>query len=257
MSLTPPLCVPGLPRHVALIMDGNGRWAKQHRQPTVFGHKRGASTLKSITQACLNMGLPYLTVYAFSSENWCRPEKEVQGLMGLLKIYLSEEVETLIERDISLRVIGDRSRFDPQLQELMHRAESETEKGRSLTLQVALGYGARGEITRAFKTMAAELLTGTLSLEDFTEETVSRHLYTHGIPDPDLIIRTSGEQRLSNFLLWQSAYSELFFTPTLWPAFTEKEFAEIIDLYGQRQRRFGGKTPLAFKDLQSAGTKAL
>ncbi len=223
------------PTHVAIVMDGNGRWAKSQGKPRLFGHRRGVENVKSIIEECIAQKIPYLTIYAFSTENWHRPEEEVSGLMNLLRFYLKNEIKTFKKQGVSLRMIGERSRLDKDIQDLILHAEEETKDNSILTLQVALSYGSREEITEAFRKMMA----AGLEMSQITAEKVEEFLYTVGIPDPDLFIRTSGEQRLSNFLLWQSAYAELYFTETLWPEFSKQEFQKALSAYDERERRFG------------------
>jgi undecaprenyl diphosphate synthase len=237
----PPSPDPGahIPEHVAIIMDGNGRWAKSRGLPRVIGHKRGAETLRHIMEACQAMGLRYLTIYAFSSENWKRPVLEVSDLMELLRHYLDREIMTLHKRGVRLRVIGDRTRLASDIRSQIDAAEALTRENSAFNLTVALSYGARQEMIHAIKTLAARIQDGSLSIDAIDEATVSSMLYTGDIPDPDMIIRTGGEQRLSNFLLWQSAYSELYFTPVFWPDFTENHLREALGAFASRERRYG------------------
>jgi len=221
--------------HVAIIMDGNGRWAKYQGKPRLFGHRRGAENVKSIIEECISQKIPYLTVYAFSTENWHRPQEEVQGLMNLLRFYLKNEIKTFKKQGVSLRMIGERSRLDKDIQDLIIHAEEETKDNSILTLQVALNYGSREEITEAFRKM----IRAGLDVSQITEKKVGEFLYTAGVPDPDLFIRTSGECRVSNFLLWQSAYAEFYFTETFWPDFSKQEFQKALADYNNRERRFG------------------
>ena len=227
------------PEHVAIIMDGNGRWAKKRSLTRLSGHKQGAEVLKNIVNYAPELGIRYLTVYAFSSENWGRPAPEVRGLISLLEHYLDQEEENFLKGHIRLRVIGDRERFPPSLQQRIDRVERLSIHHTGLFLQVAFGYGSRQEIVRATKTMAEDIQKGILLAKDITEDVLSRYLYTAEIPDPDLLIRTGGEQRISNYLLWQLAYAELLFLDKHWPDFTIEDFARAVDIYAKRERRFG------------------
>ena len=229
-----------MPRHVAIIMDGNGRWAKNQGLPRLAGHNAGMKAMKKIVDHSDKLGIRYLTVYAFSTENWKRPEEEVGALMGLFKQYLKDALEDLLNDDIKIRFLGDTSMFSADLQELI--AETiETGKTRTgMVLNLAMNYGSRAEITRAAQNLAEQVKNGTLQPSEITEQMLSDHMYTYGEPDPDLIIRPSGECRLSNFLLWQSAYSELIFMDVLWPDFTTEDLEHCLDEYAKRNRRFGG-----------------
>ncbi len=221
-------------------MDGNGRWAKKRFMPRSMGHRAGAAKFKAITRYCSKIGIKYLTVYAFSTENWKRPEEEVGALMGLFKQYLKDALEDLLNDDIKIRFLGDTSMFSADLQELI--AETiETGKTRTgMVLNLAMNYGSRAEITRAAQNLAEQVKNGALQPSEITEQMLSDHMYTYGEPDPDLIIRPSGEYRLSNFLLWPSAYSELIFMDVLWPDFTMEDLEHCLDEYAKRNRRFGG-----------------
>lgn len=230
-----------LPKHVAIIMDGNGRWAKKHALPRIVGHKAGADALRRVSRFAGNMGIEYITVYAFSTENWKRSEEEVGGLMSLLLDYLKNAEKELGGDEVRIRVIGDTSRFSEEIQQQIRRVEGVTKDNKAVTVTLALNYGSRGELVRAAKAIAKKVHSGVLLPSDINEQTISENLYTFDIPDPDLIIRTSGEMRLSNYLLWQSSYSELYFTNVLWPDFNEKEFTKAIDAYLLRNRRFGGR----------------
>ncbi len=221
--------------HVAIIMDGNGRWAKSQGKPRLFGHRRGAENIKSIVEESIAQKISYLTIYAFSTENWHRPQEEVSGLMNLLRFYLKNEIKTFKKQGVRLRMVGERSRLDKDIQELIAHAEKETQDNSVLTLQVALNYGSRGEITEALRKM----VSSGIEVSQITEEKIGEFLYTAGAPDPDLLIRTGGEQRLSNFLLWQSAYAEFYFTETFWPAFSKQEFQKALSVYDGRERRHG------------------
>jgi undecaprenyl diphosphate synthase len=220
-------------------MDGNGRWAKKRLMNRVKGHEQGAQTVREVVTTCRELGIDVTTLYAFSTENWARPKEEVKALMYLLKRFLKNEIEELREKDIRLNIIGQIERLPGDVRKEAEQAMAATEKNSAMVLNLALSYGAREEITRAVQQIAAEVRSGTLGAKDITDKTISDHLYTAGMPDPDLIIRTSAEFRLSNFLMWQAAYSELAFTPTLWPDFTRPEFYQILIDYQQRDRRFG------------------
>jgi undecaprenyl diphosphate synthase len=227
------------PGHVAIIMDGNGRWAQQRGRPRLFGHHAGARRVREILKACPELGVKYLTLFAFSTENWKRTQTEVAGLMTLFRKYLEREANELFESGVCVRFIGDRIRLDDKLVSLMDELELRTADNDLVHLTVALNYGGRDEVTRAAKRLAFEVEQGRLTHEDVDAETLARFLDTHVLPDPDLVIRTSGEARISNFLLWQSAYAEYEFVDTLWPDFTAKEFALVLQSYGSRERRFG------------------
>lgn len=225
--------------HLAIIMDGNGRWAKSHHLPRIAGHKKGADNAKNIIEACIKLNIRYLTLYTFSSENWNRPEDEVNDLMDLLRYYLTRELDKLNEQNVRLRFIGDRTILDNDIQEYVENAEKLTEDNTTLTLVIALSYGGRQELTSAIRHIASKLKNGEIEEGDIDESLISSHLYTHDIPDPDLLIRTGGEQRLSNFLLWQSAYTEFYFSSLPWPEFTPEAMQEAIDTFYQRDRRYG------------------
>lgn len=229
-----------LPKHVGIIMDGNGRWAKQRGLPRKAGHREGAQTFRTITRYCSQVGIRYLTVYAFSTENWKRPEDEVGALMGLFKSYLKEALEDFQDDDIVVRFIGDKSGFSPELQELMNENEESSKNRTGMVLNIAMNYGSRDEIVRAVKRICEKVENGSLCAADVTEQLVSDHLYTAGQPDPDLIIRPSGEYRISNFMLWQSAYTEFVIMNKLWPDFTKADLDEALRIYASRNRRYGG-----------------
>ncbi|MBE6939841.1 MAG: isoprenyl transferase [Ruminococcaceae bacterium] len=229
-----------LPRHIAIIMDGNGRWAKQRGLPRTAGHKVGAEVFRKIATYCKNLGVEYLTVYAFSTENWKRPETEVSVIMGLLKQYMLEAIDSMERDQIRLRFLGDLSAISPELQELVERTNAISSRIEGFQANVCLNYGGRDEILQAARTFAAECAAGEAAPEELTADRFGGYLYSAGIPDPDLVIRPSGELRLSNFLLWQCAYAEFYFCDTLWPDFDERALdAAIID-YQRRDRRFGG-----------------
>ena len=229
--------------HVAIIMDGNGRWAQARKKPRLFGHHAGAKRVRQIVRACPENGVKYLTIFAFSTENWKRTQTEVSGLMLLFRRYISKETKALIKHGVRVRFIGDRVRLDAKLVSLMDELEQLTSGNDRVHMTVALNYGGRDEVARATKRLAQEVADGKLSPDDVDEETLPRFLDTYVLPDPDLVIRTSGEARISNFLLWQSAYAEYEFIDTLWPDFTPEIFANIIDGFGKRDRRFGGAKP--------------
>lgn len=228
-----------IPTHVAIIMDGNGRWAKARGLPRIMGHKQGAEALRSTLEACRKSGIQYLTIYAFSSENWKRPVIEVSDLMELLRTFLDREVATLHKNGIRLRVIGDTSKLAEDIRTQITAAEELTKDNKAFNLIVALSYGARQEIIHAARELVKLAITGKIPTDQIDESAISSLLYTHSIPDPDLLIRTAGEQRLSNFLLWQSAYTELYFTPVLWPDFTPAHLQEALSEYSNRERRYG------------------
>jgi undecaprenyl diphosphate synthase len=236
---TPATAEPTTPVHVAIIMDGNRRWARARGRPPVFGHRRGADAVRRAVEACGNLGIRYLTLFAFSSENWQRPEVEVNELMGLLRFYLRKEIDSLHKNEIRLRVIGDRTRLDRDILELIDNAERLTSVHQNLQLIIALNYGARDEIVRATQRLAAAALKGDVLPEAIDHRLFAAALDTTGVPDPDLLIRTSGEQRISNFLLWQLAYTELVFLDVHWPDFAEEHLRKAVDEYGRRERRYG------------------
>ena len=229
-----------LPRHVAMIMDGNGRWAKKRAMPRTFGHRQGVETLKRIVRFASDLGLPVLTVYAFSTENWRRPSSEVDFLMKLFKDFLEQEIDELHQNRVRIRFIGDIQGLSETLQETFANAEALTLNNSGLIFNVAVNYGGRAEIVQAVRALAEQVQAGELQSADISEALISGQLYTAGQPDPDLLIRPSGDFRISNFLLWQLAYTEFWFTETLWPDFSVNEFAEAIAAYQKRERRFGG-----------------
>ena len=230
-----------VPRHVAIIMDGNGRWAKQRGLPRVAGHKAGAEAVRRAMQSAVDHGVEVLTLYAFSSENWKRSGEEIADLTGLMRFYLERELATLQKEGVKLRLIGDSSAFGQELVSRLHRAVELTAGNTRLTLVVALNYGSRAEIAAAAKTLALRAAGGDIDPQAIDEEAVAAMLQTHGLPELDLLIRTSGEERLSNFLLWQAAYAELMFVDTLWPDFAEEDFARALERFAARERRFGGR----------------
>ena len=244
IALSDPLPQTGVetpPRHVAIIMDGNGRWAAARHLPRLAGHREGARAVRRTIDAAVRHGVEWLTIYAFSSENWRRPVTEVLDLTGLLRQYLRTEIAELHRNGVRIRFIGDPDRFDEDIRRDIAQAEQMTAGNRRLNLTVALSYGARAEILRAARLMAAAAKAGTLDPNAMTEESFGQFLLTDGIPDPDLIIRTSGEQRLSNFLLWQAAYAEFAFPDVLWPDFNDEHFAAALADYARRERRFGAR----------------
>ncbi len=228
-----------LPRHVAVIMDGNGRWASERGLPRHAGHRAGVQSVRSTVERCVQLGIPYLTLFAFSSENWKRPRQEVSFLMELFITALRQEVKKLLKNGVRLRVIGDLAAFPIKLREHIHEAERITQENLKLQLLVAANYGGRWDLTQAARRLSAEVVKGRLTPEQIDENTLSRFLAFAGIPDPDLYIRTGGEQRLSNFLLWQAAYAELYFTKVLWPDFDTSAFDRSLMEFAQRERRFG------------------
>ena len=229
-----------VPRHVAIILDGNGRWAKKRMLPRNAGHAAGSKNVEKICAAAWDMGIEYVTMYAFSTENWSRPKEEVDALMKLLHSYLKDCLKTSKKNNMQVRVIGDISKLDKDLQERIIELERVSAENTGLHFQVALNYGSRDEIKRSIISIANEVKEGSLLPEDITEDIISSHLDTSGIPDPDLMIRTSGEQRLSNYLLWQLAYAEIYFTDVLWPDFSKKNLQKAVEFYQSRDRRFGG-----------------
>ena len=226
-------------RHIAIIMDGNGRWAKKRGMPRTFGHKKGAENVVKITRAMKESGVKYLTLYAFSTENWQRSKDEVDALMQLLNEYLDKELKEIMDNNVRIVFIGERYMLSDSIQAKMAFLEKESEKNTDLTLCIALSYGSRQEILSAVKKIAAKVKEGSMDISQITQDVFSEELYTKEIPDPDVLIRTSGEQRISNYLLWQSAYTELFFTNTLWPDFGKDELWDIINKFNQRERRYG------------------
>lgn len=229
-----------IPNHVAIILDGNGRWAKSKGMPRTYGHIKGCENLEKICSMAKELGVKYLTVYAFSTENWKRSREEVDGLMKLFRNYMKKCLKISAENKMRVRVIGDPKAFDEDLQQKIKELEAFSSQFDELHFQIALNYGSRDEIRRAVQDMARDVKSGVLNPEDITEETISDYLDTKGLPDPDLLIRTSGEERLSNYLLWQLAYTEFYFTDVPWPDFDKAEFVKAIEKYNGRERRFGG-----------------
>lgn len=231
-----------IPQHVAIILDGNGRWAKAKGMPRNYGHTAGAKNVETVCQAAHDLGVKYVTMYAFSTENWNRPEGEVEALMKLLESYLKNCIKTADKNNMRVRVIGDTTRLSERFQERIRELEAASAKNDGLNLQIAINYGSRDEMTRAMRRMSEDVAAGKRKPEEITESVFEEYLDTAGIPDPDLLIRTSGELRLSNFLLWQLAYSEFYFTDVPWPDFHKEELERAIEAYNKRDRRFGGLT---------------
>ncbi len=228
-----------IPSHIAIIMDGNGRWAEERRRPRLAGHKAGVDSVRSIVETAREIGVSYLTLYAFSTENWQRPRVEVKGLMALLRTYLESELRTMLKNDIRLFCIGQRERLPANVLSVLEQVMRETEHCRQMTLNLALSYGGRNEMIRAVRKMAHKCVAGQIDPDALSEEMLGECLDTEGQPDPDLLIRTGGEHRLSNFLLWQVSYTELYFSETKWPDFRKHQLLEAVATYGRRQRRFG------------------
>lgn len=231
-----------IPQHIAIILDGNGRWAKAKGMPRNYGHTAGAKNVETVCQAAHDLGVKYVTMYAFSTENWNRPEGEVEALMKLLESYLKNCIKTADKNNMRVRVIGDTTRLSEHFQERIRELEAASAKNDGLNLQIAINYGSRDEMTRAMRRMSEDVAAGKRKPEEITESVFEEYLDTAGIPDPDLLIRTSGELRLSNFLLWQLAYSEFYFTDVPWPDFHKEELERAIEAYNKRDRRFGGLT---------------
>lgn len=230
-----------MPKSIGIIMDGNGRWAKKKGLPRKMGHREGADVLKKIVRHASAVGIEYLLVYAFSTENWSRSEEEVSDIMLLLTEYLDGFSSNSDKNDVQIKVIGRRTKLSRELQQKIAEVEDKTRDNKGMTFVIALDYGGRQEMVCAIKNIAGDILEGVLTIDDITEDIVSQRIYTRSMPDPDMIIRTSGEKRMSNFLMWQSVYSELFFVDTLWPDFTEDEFDNLMKMYCERNRRFGGR----------------
>ncbi len=229
-----------VPQHIAIILDGNGRWAKSKGMPRNYGHAQGSKNVERICEEAWRMGIKYLTVYAFSTENWSRPDSEVAALMKLLRNYMKTCLKTAAKNDMKIRVIGDIEPLDEDIKSRIRELEEATVNNGGLNFTIALNYGSRDEMTRAVRKMAQDCADGKLSATDINESVFESYLDTHGIPDPDLMIRTSGEQRLSNYLLWQLAYSEFYFTDVPWPDFTKEELVRAVEEFNHRHRRFGG-----------------
>ena len=239
MSLSRKSELPNVPKHVAIIMDGNGRWAKLRQLPAIAGHKAGAEVARKITECASQMGIQYLTLYTFSSENWLREKSWIDDFMGLLRLYLRNELKSLMANNVRIQVIGDRTLFAKDIQELIKDTEEKTKNNTAITVILALSYGSRDEIVRAFRRLAQKVKVGDIDPDSIKDKDIAMSLDTAHLPDPDLLIRTSGEQRISNFLLWQMAYTEFVFMPILWPDFTIKDFESAINEYQQRNRRYG------------------
>lgn len=227
------------PEHVAIIMDGNGRWARRRGLPRIAGHKRGVDTVRSIVDACPSLGIKYLTLFAFSTENWKRSSDEIDGLMQLFRLYMTREADKLKREDVRVRFLGRREGLAPDIVEMMQELEAATADRKRFGLNVALNHGGRDEIARAMSRIAVKVKSGALQPDAITEDVIAAHLDSAGVPDPCLIVRTSGEYRISNFMLWQAAYSEYEFVDTLWPDFTADMLGDIVRRFGQRERRFG------------------
>ena len=228
------------PVHLGVIMDGNGRWAKARQKRRTEGHIEGVKALRTLVELCITYGVPNLTVFSFSSENWTRPREEIAFIFNLLRRFVASDLQRLIRNNVRVRIIGARTGLEPSLIRLIDDVEAKTADNTGLNLLVAFNYGGKAEITDATRAIAREVAAGRLNPDDITEATIERALYTHGIPDPDLIVRTSGEQRISNFLLWQAAYSEFVFVEENWPDFDEASFLRVLDIFSMRDRRFGG-----------------
>lgn len=239
MNELPEIDKANLPTHIAIIMDGNGRWAQRRKRPRLYGHKAGADSVRHIVEASREIGIRYLTLYAFSSENWRRPDQEVSGLMSILKRFLQSELPDMQKNGISLRAIGDHSRLPEDVRSSLKSVIAETAGNDKLTLNLALSYGGRNEIVRAVQKISQQCVDGKMSVESICDEDIDQSLDTTGMPDPDLMIRTGGEARLSNFLLWQLSYAEIYFTDTMWPDFRKEAYLQSIADYQRRQRRFG------------------
>lgn len=236
------------PKHIAIIMDGNGRWAKARHKPRLFGHQEGVKTVRRIVEDASNMGVKCLTLYSFSTENWSRPKAEIAALFGLLRRYVEDDLETLNTRGVRVRILGSRNGLSKDMLALLDNVEAVTRANTNFSLNIAFNYGGRDEIIRAVRAFACDLQTGKKSIEDLDENEFEAYLDTHDLPAPDLVIRTSGEQRISNFLLWQAAYAEFVFSDVLWPDYSAQDLQNAIDIYRRRDRRFG--------NLKAAGTES-
>ena len=239
MTMIPDVSKLKIPRHVAIIMDGNGRWAKKRHRPRTYGHVKGAKVLEQTLENCDDLGIKYLTVYAFSTENWARPLEEVQTIMNIFRNYLINNVEKCMKNNVRCRIIGDRSRLNPEVSDAIRNMEEKTSGNTGITLNIAINYGGRDDLLRGVRQIARKCADGILNPMDITEDTISKCLDTADIPDPDLLIRTSGEERLSNFLLWQLAYAEFYFTDVTWPEFDMEQLLKAIRVYTSRDRRYG------------------
>ncbi|AIY82507.1 MAG: isoprenyl transferase [Clostridium baratii] len=229
-----------IPKHIAIIMDGNGRWAKKRKLPRTMGHKAGVETIRRVLKEADKLGVKYMTLYAFSTENWKRPKEEVNALMKLLIQYLRQEINELHKNGVKINVLGDITKLPKECQEEIEKSVDKTKNNVGITMNIALNYGGRDEILRAVKSISEEVLKGNINIEDINDEVMENYLYTKGVPDPDIIIRPSGEQRLSNFLLWQCAYSEFWYSDICWPDFKEEDLHRAIYDFQRRDRRFGG-----------------
>lgn len=229
-----------VPRHLAVTMDGNGRWAKARGKPRTEGHRAGTDALRRLVEFSIRYGVEYLTVFSFSSENWSRPKDEVNFIFGLLRHFVASDLAKLVRNNVRIRIIGERARLDDQILQLIEKAEADTLQNDGLTLVVAFNYSGKTELVSAMQRLAHQVQSGELAPDDIDEATISNALYASDIPEPDVVLRTSGEQRFSNFLIWQAAYSELVFIDTYWPDFNEASFIEVLEDYGRRERRFGG-----------------
>lgn len=229
-----------IPKHIAIIMDGNGRWAKKRNLPRRMGHKAGVETIRRVLKEADKLGVKYMTLYAFSTENWKRPKEEVNALMKLLIQYLRQEINELHKNGVKINVLGDITKLPKECQEEIEKSVDKTKNNKGITMNIALNYGGRDEILRAVKSISEEVLKGNINVEDINDEVMENYLYTKGVPDPDIIIRPSGEQRLSNFLLWQCAYSEFWYSDICWPDFKEEDLHRAIYDFQRRDRRFGG-----------------
>ncbi len=230
-----------LPKHIAIIMDGNGRWAAKRALPRKAGHKAGAEAFERLITDAKDLGIQHITVYAFSTENWKRSDEEVNAIMDLMRQYLKDSFQRFLKDNVRMHIIGDISRLDKDIQEQIQEVEEKSREKDGMTVHIALNYGGRDELLRSVQKIAEKALQGQISLQDITEETIEENLDTAGVPDPELLIRTSGEERISNFLLWQIAYSEFYFSDVLWPDFNKKDLIEAIYYYQNRERRFGGR----------------
>ena len=239
MTMESSINLDALPKHVAIVMDGNGRWAEQRKKPRLYGHKVGAESVREVVETARELGIEVLTLYAFSSENWKRPEEEVSGLMSILRSYLISELSKMLKNDIRLTCSGQVDRLPPKVRKVLEESIEKTSSNSKLVLNLALSYGARDEILRATRQLAEKCMQRTLSPDEINAELFSDHLYTKGLTDPDLLIRTGGESRLSNFLLWQASYAEILFTKTMWPDFRKEQFVETLAEFQRRERRFG------------------
>ncbi len=229
-----------VPQHVAIILDGNGRWAKKRHLPRNIGHSQGSKAVERVCEDAYKMGIKYLTVYAFSTENWSRPQDEVDALMNLLRSYMKDCIKISKKNNMRVRILGDKSRLAADIQASIQALEEASRDNTGLNFQVAINYGGRDEIVRAVKKVAGKVAAGELNINDISDDMIANHLDTAGIPDPDLLIRTSGEQRISNFLLWQLSYSEFYFPDVLWPDFSKEDLEKAIEFYNSRDRKFGG-----------------